>query len=135
MSLDYWLFNKEKYYVCGNDYGVTSIIESESFNITNNLTTMAIATEVDFVHSGYGGESRNLYQILWHPIDNGFTKVNSVYIETLELLYNELASHPEYYKEYNATNEWGLYKHLVTFVKKILELCKEHQDWYINTST
>lgn len=134
MSLDYWLFTHKPYLVDGEDVGVMDIEQSDSYNITHNLTNMASKCVIKFNENGYLQKQISLYDLLWRPFDNGFTKNNKIYLKTLLKLYQELENNPEKYKQYEAENDWGTYHWLLNFVKNVVDLCMEHKDWYINIS-
>jgi hypothetical protein len=125
MSLHYWLFTPKKYLVNGEECNFVYIEESEYLNITHNLNRMAEAVQIEYF---------NLYELLWYPIENLHLQANKEYITKLEKCYNELKNNPDKYEKYNSPNGWGLYEHFVPFVKKVLDLCKENEGWYINTS-
>jgi len=80
-------------------------------NITHNLNKMAVEC--------------NLYDVLWSPIENGYTVAEEI-IDTLELGLNDLKKKPNYYEQFNSPNGWGLYKHFVPFVENYLNACKEY---------
>jgi hypothetical protein len=51
-----------------------------------------------------------------------------------EVGLNDLKKRPLHYKNFNAPNGWGTYKHFVPFVEKYLNACKEHPDATIDVS-
>ena len=132
MSLHYWLFKHKPYLLDGEDVGIMGIEETESINITHNLNTMAIQCYIQFNESGYSQKQISLYDLLWRPLEQGFRKNNELYLKTLLKLYQQLENRPEYYKQYDAENGWGTYEGFLNFVKKAVDLCMEHPDWYIN---
>ena len=82
-------------------------------NITHNLGEMAD-------HAG-------VYECLWHPKENGYTKAVQI-IPILESGLVVLLADPEHFKQYDAPNGWGTYKNFVTFVQKCLDACRKHPD-------
>jgi len=82
-------------------------------NITHNLTEMA-------KHAG-------LYEVLWRP-----ELINAKYakdiIELVEEGLKVLKSEPDFFKQFNSKNGWGLYEHFVTFVSKYLEALKKYPE-------
>lgn len=108
-------------------------------NITHNLGVMA--TEA------------GIYEALWRPhrlkpyynipeddheAEYAFEKSNPTLagdiIPLLEKGLADLKARPEHYKQFNAENGWGLYKHFVPFVEQYLEACKEYPDALIEVS-
>ena len=84
-----------------------------SANITHNLNKMAMEADI--------------YYALWRPEE--INCVNAIdIVELLELGLNKLKSNPNYYKQFDSPNGWGLYIHFVPFVEKYLEACKENID-------
>jgi hypothetical protein len=134
MSLSYWLFNHIPYLIDGQDMGILSIEQSYSFNITHNLTRMASECKTTFQESGYIQKEISLYDLLWTPISNGFTKNNRIYQNTLLKLYQELKNNPDKYTKYELAKDKGTHTEFVNFVKNVIDICIEHDNWYINTS-
>ena len=133
MSLDYWLFKHKPYLVDGLDKGIITIEETDVYNITHNLTVMAKKCSIPFQESGYIQNQISLYDLLWRPFDNGFTKNDKIYLTTLLKLYQKLENNLEY-KKYEAENGWGTYEGLLNFVKNVVNLCMDNRGWYINVS-
>lgn len=102
MSLNVYLEDPTATYECDSLY---------DSNITHNLSKMAVEC--------------NLYEVLWDPIENGYTVAEEI-IDILELGLNDLKKKPNYYEQFNSPNGWGLYKHFVPFVEKYLDACKEY---------
>ena len=111
MSLDIYLTRERKIsYTDGTD----TITEDEPVydtNITHNLGTMAKAV--------------GIYKALWRPEELDIDTAGDL-IPLLELGLHVLKEAPEYYKQYNAENGWGLYKHFVPFVENYLIACKQY---------
>jgi len=101
MSLDFSLDYKKD----NND------IEVFSANITHNLGTMA--------------DKAGIYYALWRPEEIKAKKAKDV-VEILEKGLKKLKAKPAYYKKFNSSNGWGMYKHFVPFVEEILEACKKY---------
>jgi hypothetical protein len=110
MSLDVYLSDPTA------AYDVDYLYEA---NITHNLGTMANAA--------------GIYEALWRPEEIGKTKANEI-IELLEKGLADLKARPEYFKQFNASNGWGLYEHFVPFVEKYLNACKEYPKALITVS-
>ena len=97
------------------DVTLTAIRPTEVYtsNITHNLNRMA--------------EAAGIYKHLWRPEEIGITKASQL-IEPLEKGLALLMADPEHFKQFNAPNGWGLYKHFVPFVENYLNACKENPD-------
>ena len=110
MSLDVQLIRKVH---LSYDEGKTYIEKEEELywaNITHNLNKMAAEA--------------GIYQALWRPEEINSTKAKNI-IKLLEKGLKDLESRPEYFKQFNSSNGWGLYENLVPFVEKYLKACKE----------
>jgi hypothetical protein len=90
-------------------------------NITHNLGKMADA-------AGIG-------DALWEPekLHHGEIKAKDL-IEALERGLADLEARPEYFKQFNAKNGWGMYKHFVPFVRNYLKACKENPEATVRVS-
>lgn len=100
MSLDIWFtipLNTGK-----------EIIQHEVFstNVTHNLNTIA--------------EKAGIYEALWHK--QGITKAED-YIELLSNTLVMMKNHPNYFKQFDASNGWGTYEHFVPWLERLLEAC------------
>ena len=82
-------------------------------NITHNLTKMA--------------EALGVYKAIWHPEEVGIKYAKDLGT-ILEHKYIELLSNSKKYKQYNATNGWGMYENFCRFINELLIACKEHPD-------
>jgi len=111
MSLDVYLKRKKWVSYDGGKTHVEDDEEVYSDNITHNLGTMA--------------NKAGLYYALWRPEEIGKTKAEDI-IELLEKGLEDLKSRPEYFKQFNAANGWGVYEHFVPFVEEYLNACKEY---------
>jgi hypothetical protein len=89
-------------------------------NITHNLAPMA--------------REAGIYQHLWRPEELKITKAHKL-IKPLGTGYDLLISDPERFKKLDAVNGWGLYVHLVAFVRKYLSACIEFPDADIEVKT
>lgn len=90
-----------------------------SANITHNLTDMANAA--------------GIYYALWRPEEKGY-KIAEDIISLLENGLEKLLKDPEYYKQYDSPNGWGIYDNFVSFVKEVLEACKKYPKALIHAS-
>jgi len=93
--------------------------ELYSRNITHNLNTMA--------------DNAGIYQALWRPEELSITRAKQL-IARLEVGLAKLEADPEHFKQWDAENGWGLYKHLVSFVRGYLEACREYPDAHVRVS-
>jgi hypothetical protein len=82
-------------------------------NITHNLTDMA--------------QEAGLYKPLWRPDEINKNYANEIQ-EDVERGLNELLNNPEYFKRFNSSNGWGIYKHFVPFVENYLEAIKNYPE-------
>lgn len=130
MSLDVYLKDPTSTYDRGELYWA---------NITHNLGMMA--------------EKAGIYEALWRPhrlkagycipendhdAEREFEEMSeTVAKDIIPLLENGLIvlkSRPEYFKQFNSSNGWGLYKHFVPFVEEYLKACKEYPDSIVHVS-
>jgi hypothetical protein len=88
-----------------------TIIKLYDANITHNLGKMATKA--------------GIYEHLWRPEEIGITKAGEL-IEPLEKGLADMKTRPEYYKQFNAKNGWGLYEHFVPWIERYLEAAKLH---------
>lgn len=110
MSLDLYLKDPT------STYDVEYLYDS---NITHNLGKMA--------------KEAGIYEALWRPEEINCKFAGDI-IELLEEGLDKLKSKPDYYKQFNASNGWGMYKHFIPFVEKYLEACKTYPDAIIEIS-
>lgn len=82
-------------------------------NITHNLNEMA--------------SEAGIYQALWRPEEIGAVYAKDIKDIVMKGL-TELILNPNYYKQFNASNGWGLYKDFVPFVAKYLKVIIEYPD-------
>lgn len=90
-----------------------------SANITHNLGKMANAA--------------GIYQHLWRPEELGIILARDL-IEPLAEGLNKMKADPEHYKQFNASNGWGLYEHFIPWIEKYLEACKQYPESEISVS-
>jgi len=88
-------------------------------NITHNLGEMA--------------DKAGIYKALWRPEEIGAKVANDI-VEILEKGLNDLKTRPEYFKQFDSPNGWGMYEHFVPFVEEYLNACKEYPKAIINVS-
>jgi hypothetical protein len=88
-------------------------------NITHNLGKMA-------------GEA-GIYEALWRPEEIGATKASDI-IPILEKGFEDMKAKPEYYKQFDSPNGWGLYVHFLPWVESYLNACREYPDAIIEVS-
>jgi hypothetical protein len=97
------------------DVSLTAVRPTEVFsaNITHNLGEMA--------------EKAGIYKACWRPEEIGAEHASDI-IPLLEKGLEDLKARPEYFKQFNAPNGWGLYENFVPWVEKYLAACKENPD-------
>lgn len=119
MSLDVYL-TREKW--ISYDKGKTYTKNNEKIycaNITHNLNEMATKA--------------GIYEALWRPEEIGATKAEDI-IKLLESGLEKLKADPDYFKQFNSPNGWGMYENFVPFVEKYLWVCKQHPNAVIEVS-
>ena len=79
-------------------------------NITHNLGKMA--------------KEAGIYMHLWRPDEIGITKAEQL-IEPLREGLCLLENDPDFFRQFDSPNGWGMYDHFVPFVRKYLEACIE----------
>lgn len=119
MSLDVSL--SIKYHVSYDNGKTTEEAEKEVFeaNITHNLNTMA--------------EKAGVYKACWKPEEIGATKAKDI-LPILEKGYADLLARPDYFKQFDASNKWGIYKHFLPWVEDYRDACKAHPEATIQVS-
>ena len=140
MSLDVHLVRK---YQVTYDGGKTLEEEEREYlydaNITHNLGKMA-------------GEA-GIYEALWRPhrlipgydiheddhdaeyaLEDSVTIIAKDIIEPIEKGLKDLKSRPNYFKQFDSPNGWGLYVHFVPFVEKYLNALKENPEAIVEVS-
>ena len=103
------------------DVTLSKIMLTEVYtaNITHNLGKMA--------------ERAGIYKHLWRPDEIGITKAQDL-IQPLTDGLEKMEKYPDYFKQFDAENGWGLYIHFVPWVRNYLEACKKHPDAEIEIS-
>lgn len=90
-------------------------------NITHNLRKMAKAVSEEF------------YKAVWHPEDLGITTTTQLYNYLFDGLV-ELKSKPDFYRQFDSPNGWGVYEHFVPWLENYLKACEENPDGEIEVS-
>ena len=88
-------------------------------NITHNLNKMA--------------DAAGIYEACWRPEEIGATKASDI-IPILEKGFEDLKARPEYYKQFDSPNGWGLYIDFIPWVESYLNACREYPDATIEVS-
>lgn len=103
------------------DVALIEMMPCEVFdaNITHNLATMA--------------EKAGIYKACWRPEEMGATKAKDI-IPVLEKGLADLMARPDYFKQFDAPNFWGVYDNFVPWVEKYLNAYKEHPEATIKVS-
>ena len=104
-----------------------SIIEEIEFetecvfeaNITHNLNKMANAA--------------GIYNACWQPEKIGATKASDI-IQILEKGFEDMKARPEYYKQFDSPNGWGLYIDFLPWIEAYINACREYPDSIIEIS-
>ena len=139
MSLDVYL--SRKMYL-SYDKGVTYEEKNDELfwaNITHNLGKMA--------------DKAGIYEALWRPYflhpdcPKEFGSYDEEYafeaahpmlakdiIHIVEKGYEDMKSRPEYFKQFDSENGWGLYIHFLPWIEKYLEACKTYPEAEIGIS-
>ena len=119
MSLDVSLYKK---YHVSYDNGKTLEEKEECIfdaNITHNLGEMA--------------DKAGIYKACWRPEEIGAIKAKDI-LPLLEKGYSDMKARPEYYKQFDSPNGWGLYEHFLPWVEEYLQACKENPECEIYVS-
>ena len=113
MSLDVDLIRK---YHVSYDGGETMEEKEETVfeaNITHNLNKMA--------------DKAGIYKACWRPEEIGATQAKDI-LPLLEKGYADLKARPEYFKQFDSPNGWGLYKHFLPWVEKYMNACEKYPE-------
>jgi len=113
MSLDVSL--TRKYHVSYDNGGTMEEKKEELFdaNITHNLREMA--------------DKAGIYYACWRPEEIGATKAKDI-LPLLEKGYSDLKARPDYFKQFDSPNGWGLYKNFLPWVEEYLNACREYPE-------
>lgn len=119
MSLDFYLETEPKPCTCG-ECGSKVMRSEELFdrNITHNLGEMA--------------RKAGIYNVLWHPNDDGQVMAKDI-LPFLKLGLSDLLNRPDYFRQFDASNGWGLYEHFVPFVVAVVDACEKFPDALVRT--
>ena len=110
MSLDVSLYDPTATYKVGYLYWS---------NITHNLNEMA--------------EAAGIYKALWRPEEINAKFAKDI-IPIVERGLNDLKARPDYFKQFNSPNGWGMYKNFVYFVEEYLDALKRYPESTIEIS-
>lgn len=88
-------------------------------NITHNLSKMA--------------DAAGIYEACWRPEEIGATKASDI-IPILEKGFEDMKARPDYFKQFDSENGWGLYIHFLPWVESYLNACREYPDAIIEVS-
>lgn len=88
-------------------------------NITHNLSKMA--TEA------------GIYYACWRPEEID-AKVAKDIIPLLEKGFEDMKSKPDYYKQFDSSNGWGIYVDFLPWVEEYLKACKAYPEAEISVS-
>ena len=108
-------------------------------NITHNLGEMA--------------DKAGIYEACWRPyylhpdfpkefdsyeeeyeFEEAHTMLAKDIIQKLEKGYEDMKARPDYFKQFDSKNGWGLYIHFLPWVEKYLNACKSYPDAEISVS-
>ena len=84
-----------------------------SSNITHNLGGMA--------------DKAGIYYACWRPEEIGCKFAKDI-IQLLEKGLSDMKRRPEYYKQFNSPNGWGVYDNFVPWIEEYLEACKKYPE-------
>lgn len=119
MSLDIMLLNDGIVCPnCGHEIPDTGG-EVYSQNITHNLTRMA--------------SEAGVYEILWHPETAEIERAEQL-IAPLEAAIAAMKADPARFEKHNAPNGWGLYKHFVPWLERLLAACRQFPSARVHAS-
>lgn len=93
-------------------------------NITHNLALMA--------------EKSGLYDAIWTPekfrkMFRKRTRAKDI-VAILRIGMFDLKLNPNYYRQFNAPNGWGMYEYFVEFVEEYLKACEDYPNATIRVS-
>jgi len=119
MSLDVSLIRK--YHVSYDNGKTLEEKEEEVFsaNITHNLGEMA--------------DNAGIYKACWRPEEIEATKAKHI-LPLLEKGYEELKTKPDYFKQFDSPNGWGLYKDFLPWIEKYLTACRKYPETIIRVN-
>jgi hypothetical protein len=88
-------------------------------NITHNLGRMA--------------KEAGFYQALWRPEEIGIEKAKDL-IPYIRNGINKMIEDPDYYKQFDSPNGWGLYDNFLPWLIKLFHELKRYPESYIYSS-
>lgn len=88
-------------------------------NITHNLASMA--------------DKAGIYGCLWRPEENGIETAAQVAV-LLRKAIADMKDRPDYYRQFEASNGWGLYDNFVPWCERVLAACEEFPDATVRAS-
>jgi len=123
MSLDVYLVEKKDILytceICGHQHPCTDSVVVYSANITHNLNQMA--------------DKAGIYNAIWRP-DRILAQIANDIILPLQNGISELKQNPDYFKKFNARNNWGTYDDFVPWVEAYLQACINNPNAYIQVN-
>jgi hypothetical protein len=93
---------------------VTKPTQVYNSNITHNLGSMAANVKLS--------NGLTLYQVLWRPDEHELIFAKDI-AELLDEAHIILVGAPEYYMQFNPSNNWGNYDNLCNFVYNYRNIC------------
>lgn len=72
-------------------------------------------------------DKAGIYHACWRPEEIKASKAKHI-LPLLEKGYSDLESRPEYFKQFDSPNGWGIYDNFLPWVKEYLEACKEYPE-------
>ena len=90
-----------------------------SANITHNLSRMAAEA--------------GIYEEVWRPEEVGVVSAEQL-VSPLTRAIARMKARPDHYRQFNAENGWGLYKHFLPWLEKLLVACAQWPEAKVRTS-
>lgn len=99
----------------------TSTYDSELYtsNITHNLGEMA--------------DKAGIYKALWRPEEINCEFAKDI-IEIIEKGLEDLKNRPDYFRQFDSPNGWGIYDHFLPFVEEYLDALKTYPEARVRVS-
>jgi hypothetical protein len=72
-------------------------------------------------------EEAGIYNCLWRPDENGFTKAKDI-IPILRDGLAKMVNNPEHFKKFDSPNGWGTYEHFVPWIREVLKGCEDNPE-------
>ena len=88
-------------------------------NITHNLGRMA--------------KEAGVYNVLWRAPENDIDQGWHL-LPALGRAVQAMKANPDHYKQFNAENGWGTYKHFLPWLEKLLAACEQWPEAKVRTS-